>query len=102
LDEALAHIHRAECELLVVSLGVDIFEGDPISAFTFQHADFIALGQRLAEAGLPCVFLMEGGYAVADIGVNVVNVLQGFNAFNVGSGAWQFTAVFRHMKWSVG
>ena len=78
LDEALAHIHRAECELLVVSLGVDIFEGDPISAFTFQHADFIALGQRLAAAGLPCVFLMEGGYAVEDIGVNVVNVLQGF------------------------
>ncbi|MEC9296036.1 MAG: histone deacetylase family protein [Pseudomonadota bacterium] len=79
LDDALARIHQAECELLVVSLGVDIFEDDPISAFTFQHADFIALGQRLAEAGLPCVFLMEGGYAVADIGVNVVNVLQGFN-----------------------
>jgi len=85
LDEALAHIHRAECELLVVSLGVDIFEGDPISAFTFQHADFIALGQRLAAAGLPCVFLMEGGYAVADIGVNVVNVLQGFEEVMQGA-----------------
>ena len=85
LDEALAHIHRAECELLVVSLGVDIFEGDPISAFTFQHADFIALGQRLAEAGLPCVFLMEGGYAVEDIGVNVVNVLQGFEEVMQGA-----------------
>ena len=79
LDDALARIHQAECELLVVSLGVDIFEDDPISAFTFQHADFIALGKRLATAGLPCVFLMEGGYAVEDIGVNVVNVLQGFN-----------------------
>ena len=84
LDEALAHIHRAECELLVVSLGVDIFEGDPISAFTFQHVDFIALGQRLAAAGLPCVFLMEGGYAVEDIGVNVVNVLQGFEEVTQG------------------
>ncbi len=84
LDEALARIHQAECELLVVSLGVDIFEDDPISAFTFQHADFIALGQRLAEAGLPCVFLMEGGYAVEDIGVNVVNVLQGFEEITQG------------------
>lgn len=78
LDDALARIQQAECDLLVVSLGVDIFEGDPISAFTFQHADFITLGKRLAGAGLPSVFLMEGGYAVEDIGVNVVNVLQGF------------------------
>jgi acetoin utilization deacetylase AcuC-like enzyme len=84
LDEALARIHQAECELLVVSLGVDIFEDDPISAFTFQHVDFIALGQRLAAAGLPCVFLMEGGYAVEDIGVNVVNVLQGFEEVTQG------------------
>ena len=84
LDEALARIHQAECELLVVSLGVDIFEDDPISAFTFQHADFIALGKRLAAAGLPCVFLMEGGYAVEDIGVNVVNVLQGFEEVTQG------------------
>lgn len=78
LEQALERIHQAECELIVISLGVDIFEGDPISAFTFQHADFTALGKRLADAGLPCVFLMEGGYAVEAIGVNVVNVLQGF------------------------
>ncbi len=80
LDEALAAIARAECELLIVSLGVDIFEHDPISTFTFRREDFVALGQRLASAGLPTVFLMEGGYAVDDIGANVVNVLQGFEA----------------------
>lgn len=78
LEQALERIHQAECELLIVSLGVDIFEGDPISAFTFKRDDFTALGKRLAQAGLPCVFLMEGGYAVEDIGVNVVNVLHGF------------------------
>jgi acetoin utilization deacetylase AcuC-like enzyme len=78
LEHALAHINAAECELLIVSLGVDIFEDDPISAFTFTSADFIGLGKRLAQAGLPSVFLMEGGYAVDAIGVNVVNVLQGF------------------------
>lgn len=78
LEQALAAIKTQECELLIVSLGVDIFEGDPISAFTFKSEDFIALGQRLAEVGLPTIFLMEGGYAVDEIGVNVVNVLQGF------------------------
>lgn len=78
LEHALAKIKAAECECLIISLGVDIFEGDPISAFTFTSADFTLLGERLAQAGLPSVFLMEGGYAVDAIGVNVVNVLQGF------------------------
>jgi len=78
LDDALATIKRTECDMLIVSLGVDIFEGDPISAFTFTSDDFTLLGKRLATASLPTVLLMEGGYAVDDIGVNVVNVLQGF------------------------
>lgn len=78
LEHALAQIKAAECECLIVSLGVDIFEGDPISTFTFTSADFTLLGERLAQVGLPSVFLMEGGYAVDAIGVNVVNVLQGF------------------------
>jgi len=34
----------------------------------------------LASAGLPTTLLMEGGYAVADIGVNVANVLTGFES----------------------
>lgn len=78
LDQALAQIKAVDCDCLIVSLGVDIFEGDPISAFTFTSADFTVLGERLAQVGLPSVFLMEGGYAVDAIGVNVVNVLQGF------------------------
>ena len=36
--------------------------------------------ERLARAGLPVVLTMEGGYAVAEVGVNVVNVLEGFMA----------------------
>ena len=28
--------------------------------------------------GLPTVFCMEGGYAIAQVGVNTVNVLEGF------------------------
>jgi acetoin utilization deacetylase AcuC-like enzyme len=28
--------------------------------------------------GLPTLFVLEGGYAVAEIGINVVNVLSGF------------------------
>ncbi|MYL22933.1 histone deacetylase family protein [Halomonas alkaliantarctica] len=78
LDLALADIQAFDPELVVISLGVDIFEGDPISAFTFKNYDFVTLGERLASLKRPTTFLLEGGYAVADIGVNVVNVLRGF------------------------
>jgi acetoin utilization deacetylase AcuC-like enzyme len=30
------------------------------------------------RSGIPTLFVLEGGYAVAEIGVNVVNVLTGF------------------------
>ncbi len=36
------------------------------------------MGEDLARAGLPTVFVFEGGYAVAEVGVNAVNVLEGF------------------------
>ena len=63
---------------LVVSLGLDTFEGDPISRFALASADFLRLGQRLARLGLPTVFVLEGGYAAAELGTNAVNVLEGF------------------------
>ncbi|MCK2183601.1 histone deacetylase family protein [Halomonas getboli] len=80
LDDALVRIRQAGCELLVVSLGVDAFEHDPISAFKLTSDDFTELGRRLAGAGLPTTFLLEGGYAVKEIGINAVNVLTGFDA----------------------
>ena len=63
---------------LVVSLGVDTFEGDPISRFALRSRDYLRLGTTLAAAGLSTVFVLEGGYAVEAVGVNVVNVLEGF------------------------
>jgi acetoin utilization deacetylase AcuC-like enzyme len=78
LDHALASIGRFGAQALVVSLGMDTFVGDPISGFTLQSADYLRVGERLAAAGLPTVLVFEGGYAVAEVGVNAVNVLDGF------------------------
>ena len=80
LQHALAEVQRYGAQALVVPLGVDTFAGDPISKFTLQSDDFFEIGRLLACAGLPTVLVMEGGYAVAEVGVNVVNVLQGFGA----------------------
>jgi len=78
LAGALEAVHRFGADALVVPLGVDTFEGDPISRFTLTSADYLQIGRDLSGAGLPTVFTMEGGYAVAEVGVNVVNVLEGF------------------------
>ena len=43
-----------------------------------QSTDYLHVGEDLARAGLPTVFVFEGGYAVAEVGVNTVNVLEGF------------------------
>ena len=81
-DDALKHavekLRAQRIEAVVVSLGVDTFEGDPISRFRLQHDDFLRIGEHIASLGLPTLFVFEGGYAVDAIGVNAVNVLTGF------------------------
>ena len=78
LETACLRLASYGPEALVVSLGVDTFAGDPLTGFALQSADFLRIGERLAYLGLPTVFVFEGGYAVKEIGVNVVNVLEGF------------------------
>jgi len=75
---ALTAVREFGAQALVVPLGVDTFAGDPISGFRLQSADYLQVGRTLAGLGLPTVFTFEGGYAVAEVGVNTANVLQGF------------------------
>ncbi len=78
LHHALGEVRRHRADALVVPLGVDTYAADPISTFTLTSDDFTEMGRILERAELPTVFVMEGGYAVEHIGVNVVNVLDGF------------------------
>ncbi|WP_333821657.1 histone deacetylase family protein [Pinisolibacter sp.] len=78
LEQGCRRIGETGAEALVVSLGVDTYEGDPISHFRLKTADYPAIGAHIARLGLPTVFVLEGGYAVAAIGDNVVGVLTGF------------------------
>jgi acetoin utilization deacetylase AcuC-like enzyme len=78
LHQALDRIARADVQALVVALGVDTFEGDPISGFRLRSDDYGRVGAEIAALRLPTAFTFEGGYAVAEVGVNVVNVLEGY------------------------
>lgn len=78
LDDAIARLRAWGAEALVVSLGVDAYREDPISFFRLDSPDFTDAGRRIGRIGLPTVFCMEGGYAIQAVGVNTVNVLEGF------------------------
>jgi acetoin utilization deacetylase AcuC-like enzyme len=79
LERACQRIAADGADALVISLGLDTFEGDPISRFALASDDFVRLGERLARLALPTVFVLEGGYAAAELGTNAVNVLDGFD-----------------------
>lgn len=78
LDHAIARIAAWGAEALVVSLGVDAYKEDPISFFRLESDDFTDAGRRIGRMKLPTVFCMEGGYAIEAVGINTVNVLEGF------------------------
>jgi acetoin utilization deacetylase AcuC-like enzyme len=62
---------------LIVSLGFDTFERDPIGDLALRTADYAAVATMIAGAGLPVVVLQEGGYAIDAIGDNAVAFLGG-------------------------
>ena len=78
LQDALKKIAAYSPDALVISLGVDTFKNDPISFFKLESDDFSDYGKAIAELNMPTLFVMEGGYAVEEIGINTVNVLTGF------------------------
>lgn len=78
LEDACQKIEAYGPDVIVVSLGVDTFEKDPISQFKLKSEDYPKIGRRIAGLGRPTLFVMEGGYAVDEIGVNAVGVLTGF------------------------
>jgi acetoin utilization deacetylase AcuC-like enzyme len=80
LRTGLEALREFDAQALVVPLGVDTFAGDPISGFTLASDDYLEVGRALASLERPTLFVLEGGYAVAEVGVNVVNVLAGFRA----------------------
>jgi acetoin utilization deacetylase AcuC-like enzyme len=78
LETACLKIAMARPEALVVSLGVDAYGGDPASTFGLQSSDFLRIGERIAHLGLPTAFIFEGGNLTPELGINTVNVLEGF------------------------
>ena len=78
LHEALSLIRDFAPNYLVVSAGMDTFDGDPLGTFKVTQNGFTKIGGRIAALHLPTVVIMEGGYANEALGTNIVTLLENF------------------------
>ncbi|MDQ2941836.1 MAG: histone deacetylase family protein [Chloroflexota bacterium] len=78
LAEALRLIDKFDPDApLVLSLGFDTFERDPICDLALQTPDYRQIGSMIAGLGRPVIAVQEGGYALDAIGANAVSFLAG-------------------------
>jgi acetoin utilization deacetylase AcuC-like enzyme len=86
LAEALRHLEAFGPDApLVLSLGFDTFERDPIGDLALRTGDYAVIGRMIGELGLPVVALQEGGYAVDAIGANALSFLRGLRDGSSGA-----------------
>lgn len=78
LDRALELIKDYAPSSLIISLGMDTYESDPLGSFKITHEGIAEIGNRIAKLNLPTAIIMEGGYNTDALGENVVAFLQNF------------------------
>ena len=67
LDKALTRIKEFKTEILVVSLGYDILEGDPTGSFKISFNGISHIALKLKELNIPLLIIQEGGYHMNNI-----------------------------------
>lgn len=85
LDRALGAIADRGARFLILSFGADTHSSDPISSFALERPDYVEFARAIAALGAlgaPTLVVMEGGYAVGELGINVAAFLSGFNDRN--------------------
>ncbi|HEX3942593.1 MAG TPA: histone deacetylase family protein [Rhizomicrobium sp.] len=78
LATALMRVRDFGPNVLLVSLGLDTFEADPISHFRLKANDYLRMGEAIAQMRKPTLFVFEGGYNLDALANITVNVLEGF------------------------
>lgn len=78
LTAGLRRIGDFAPDIVLVSLGLDTFEADPICRFGLQTPDYRQLGAAISTLRRPTLFVFEGGYNLEHLAENTVNVLEGF------------------------
>ncbi|MCD1620635.1 histone deacetylase family protein [Salipiger marinus] len=85
LDRALERISDYAPEALVLSLGLDAHENDPLDGMKVSFDGFAEAGRRIAAAGYPVVIVQEGGYLSPDLSTSLASFLGGFLGKDTGA-----------------
>jgi acetoin utilization deacetylase AcuC-like enzyme len=80
LEVGLEKIRACGASALVVSLGFDAYERDPLKWLEITTEGFRRMASAVAGLGLPTVLVQEGGYYCPDLGRNLAAFLSGFEA----------------------
>jgi acetoin utilization deacetylase AcuC-like enzyme len=86
IAKALTRVQEYGPGALVVSLGFDASEHDPIGAFKITDDGFGAAGRRLAELALPTLLIQEGGYISPHLGGHLRSFFRAFQSHAVPHG----------------
>jgi acetoin utilization deacetylase AcuC-like enzyme len=77
---AVATVAAFEPAALVVALGLDAYEGDPLAGGSVTTPGFGRLAGVIAGLDVPTVIVQEGGYLCDGLGGNLASFLDGFAA----------------------
>ena len=78
LGAALIHIRAFNPGALVLALGLDAYEDDPLHGMKISKQGFSAIGQHVAALGLPTVIVQEGGYISSGLGDCLAHFIDGY------------------------
>ncbi|NNF76540.1 MAG: histone deacetylase family protein, partial [Rhizobiales bacterium] len=80
VDRACEAVSAFGATALVIALGLDAHEKDPLLGGAVTTDGFASIGVRLAALSLPTAIVQEGGYLTDHLGDNLASFLGGFEA----------------------
>jgi len=75
---AASRIEAFAPDVLVVALGLDAHEGDPLQGLALTTGGLGRVGAAIAALGLPTLLVQEGGYLQPALADNLVRFMRGF------------------------
>ena len=78
LEAVLGEVAAFRPDVLIIALGLDASEADPLAFFKVTTAGFGRIGTILGGLRMPTLLVQEGGYISDVLGANLTAALAGF------------------------
>lgn len=78
LESALEWLNEGRPAFLVVAIGYDTHEKDPIGGFALSTEYFPRMAATIRQSGVPTLLVQEGGYALSHLGTCAAAFVRGF------------------------